>query len=454
MAAVAAAPAMLCYVTRPDAVLMEVEVEAKANGEDCLNQVCRRLGIIEVDYFGLQFTGSKGESLWLNLRNRISQQMDGLAPYRLKLRVKFFVEPHLILQEQTRHIFFLHIKESLLAGHLQCSPEQAVELSALLAQTKFGDYNQNTAQYSYEDLCEKELSSSTLNSIVAKHKELEGISQASAEYQVLQIVSAMENYGIEWHAVRDSEGQKLLIGVGPEGISICKEDFSPINRIAYPVVQMATQSGKNVYLTVTKESGNSIVLLFKMISTRAASGLYRAITETHAFYRCDTVTSAVMMQYSRDLKGHLASLFLNENINLGKKYVFDIKRTSKEVYDHARRALYNAGVVDLVSRNDQSPPSSPLKSSDSSLSCGSCEGLSCQQTRVLQEKLRKLKEAMLCMVCCEEEINSTFCPCGHTVCCESCAAQLQSCPVCRSRVEHVQHVYLPTHTSLLNLTII
>ncbi|XP_068415331.1 E3 ubiquitin-protein ligase MYLIP-like [Eschrichtius robustus] len=185
--------------------------------------VCRRLGIIEVDYFGLQFTGSKGESLWLNLRNRISQQMDGLAPYRLKLKVKFFVEPHLILQEQT--------------------------------------------------------------SIVAKHKELEGTSQASAEYQVLQIVSAMENYGTEWHSVRDSEGQKLLIGVGPEGISICKDDFSPINRIAYPVVQMATQSGKNVYLTVTKESGNSIVLLFKMISTRAASGLYRAITETHAFYR-------------------------------------------------------------------------------------------------------------------------------------------------------------------------
>ncbi|XP_012885899.1 PREDICTED: E3 ubiquitin-protein ligase MYLIP isoform X2 [Dipodomys ordii] len=390
---------MLCYVTRPDAVLMEVEVEAKANGEDCLNQVCRRLGIIEVDYFGLQFTGSKGESLWLNLRNRISQQMDGLAPYRLKLRVKFFVEPHLILQEQTRHIFFLHIKESLLAGHLQCSPEQAVELSALLAQTKFGDYNQNTAKYNYEELCAKELSNAALNSIIAKHKELEGTSQASAEYQVLQIVSAMENYGIEWHAVRDSEGQRLLIGVGPEGISICKDDFSPINR-------------------------------------------------------CDTVTSAVMMQYSRDLKGHLASLFLNENINLGKKYVFDIRRTSKEVYDHARRALYNAGVVDLVSRSDQSPPNSPLKSSDSSMNCSSCAGLSCQQTRALQEKLRKLKEAMLCMACCEEEINSTFCPCGHTVCCESCAAQLQSCPVCRSPVEHVQHVYLPTHTSLLNLTLI
>lgn len=72
-----------------------------------------------------------------------------------------------------------------------------------------------------------------INSIIAKHKELEGLSQASAEYQVLQIVTTLENYGVEWHSVRDSEGQKLLIGVGPEGISICKDDFSPINRYVF-----------------------------------------------------------------------------------------------------------------------------------------------------------------------------------------------------------------------------
>lgn len=64
------------------------------------------MGIIEVDYFGLQFTGGKGENLWLNLRNRICQQMDNVAPCRLRLRVKFFVEPHLILQEQTRYFVF------------------------------------------------------------------------------------------------------------------------------------------------------------------------------------------------------------------------------------------------------------------------------------------------------------------------------------------------------------
>ncbi|MBN3279932.1 MYLIA ligase, partial [Polyodon spathula] len=445
---------MLCLVTRPDSVVMEVEVDSKANGEDCLNKVCRKLGIIEVDYFGLQFSGSKGESLWLNLRNRISQQVDSPAPCRLKLRVKFFVEPHLLQQEQTKNLFFLHVKEDLHSGRLQSLPEQAEELCAQVAQAEFGDYNQNTAVYIYKEICGKDPSPRVQNSIIAKHKALEGMSQSSVEYQVLQSVSTLENYGVEWHWSRDGEGRKQVIGVGPDGISVCNEDFSLINRITYPVIQIATQSGKNVYLTVTKETINSEELVFKLISTRAASGLYRAITETHAFYRCDTVTNAVMMQYSRDFKGHLASLFLNENINLGKKYVFDIKRTSKEVYDHARRALYNAGIVDFVSRTDGSSQNSPLKSSRSDLNCASCEGLSCQQSKALQEKLQKLKEAMLCIVCCEEEINSAFCPCGHMVCCESCAAQLQSCPVCRSDVEHVQHVYLPTCTSLLNLTMI
>lgn len=96
-----------------------------------------------------------------------------------------------------------------------------------------------------------------------------------------------------------SQTKHLVVPLGPEHGGILQRPTAgdrsllqgwltflfPGFRIAYPVVQMATQSGKNVYLTVAKESGNSVVLLFKMISTRAASGLYRALTETHAFYR-------------------------------------------------------------------------------------------------------------------------------------------------------------------------
>ncbi|XP_072572038.1 E3 ubiquitin-protein ligase MYLIP-A-like isoform X4 [Paramormyrops kingsleyae] len=329
-------------------------------------------------------------------------------------------------------------KDELLRGHLQTSREQAEDLSALLAQAEFGDYNQTTAKYRYSELCGKEPGLDVMQSIVSRHKSLAGISPRSAEYRALQLVSLLERYGVEWHRARDREGLRVAIGVGPEGVFICKEDLSLINRLAYPVIQVATQSGKNVYLTVTRETGKSTMLLFKLISTRAASGLYRAVTETHAFYRCDTVTNAVMMQYSRDFKGHLASLFLNENVSLGKKYVFDIRRTSKEAYEQARRALYRAGVADLIP-SDRSPGHGP----------DGCSG--CPQSRALLEKLERLREALLCMLCCEGDIDATFCPCGHMVCCQNCATQLQSCPVCRSEVDRVQHVYLPACVSLMGL---
>ncbi|KAK3551423.1 hypothetical protein QTP70_017309 [Hemibagrus guttatus] len=428
---------MYCHVTRPDSVVMEVVVDPRANGEDCLNKVCERLGIIEVDYFGLQFTGSKGESLWLNLRNRISQQVDiSATPCRLKLRVKFFVEPHFILQEQTRHLLLLHVKEDLVRGSLSLDSEQVVELCALLSQAEFGDYNQNTAKYFYTQICGQESDPHTMNSIVARHKEIRGTSQASAEYQALQLVSSLENYGVEWHWARDAEGHDVGIGVGPEGLFICKQDFTPVNRFIYPAIQMATQSGKHVYVTITKDSGENLILLFKFISTNAASGLYRAITEIHAFYRCDTVTSTVMMQYSRDFKAHLASLFLSESVDVGKKYIFDVQRTSKEVYDQARRTLFKSSAL------------SPARQISTEEEKGSCEG--CRDTRALWDKLQRLQEALTCALCCDGEINTTFCPCGHMVCCQICAAQLQCCPVCRSEIDCVQHVYLPTCASLLN----
>jgi len=129
-------------------------------------------------------------------------------------------------------------------------------------------------------------------------------------------------------------------------------------------------------------AGASVARLeLKLDSSQAATGLYRCITEKHAFYSCETVRSAVTSQFIRDLKvrsfftarsyygiccavlifllsksgeiyvvlkscvcfqGTIVSIF-NEDTSLGKKYVFDIRRTCREVYDNARRALYLSG---------------------------------------------------------------------------------------------------------------
>jgi len=66
-------------------------------------QVCSLLGIVETDYFGLAYqNGHKGNELWLNLRNRLCQEVPGSQPYRLEFRVKFFIPAHMIQQQSTR----------------------------------------------------------------------------------------------------------------------------------------------------------------------------------------------------------------------------------------------------------------------------------------------------------------------------------------------------------------
>lgn len=62
----------------------------------------------------------------------------------------------------------MHVKEDLHRGHLRMCSEQAEELSALLAQAEFGDYNQNTAKYWYTELCGNDPDQETVNRYTSK----------------------------------------------------------------------------------------------------------------------------------------------------------------------------------------------------------------------------------------------------------------------------------------------
>lgn len=102
-----------CYVTLPDGLVIEVCLPRNSKGIKCLDETCRRLDIVEEDYFGLRYEGPKGELLWLNMRNKISKQMrhsrwktvgkhQAYRCFRLQFRVKFFVPCHMLLQDSTR----------------------------------------------------------------------------------------------------------------------------------------------------------------------------------------------------------------------------------------------------------------------------------------------------------------------------------------------------------------
>lgn len=444
---------MMCLVTLPDCVVMEVELESQATGEDCLLKVSSALGIVEVDYLGLQLSAGCGEWAWLNLRNRMSQQLENISPWRLQLRVKYYMEPHLLLQEATRHLLFLQVQQQLSSGLLVVPVDRAEELCALLAQARYGDYKNPEPCYKqlFRQTTGKEPETCSINSMVEIHRQLQGRGQAAVEYCVLQLLSSAEFYGVEWRPAQTADGQPLSVGVGPSGLLTCTQDLTPLHRVNLSLVLTASQTGRNVYVTVTTETGGSEELLFKMATSRAAEGLYRSLTETHAFYRCDSVSSEVMQQVRRDLRGHLAALLGNQN-PVGTTFFFDVQRTATQAYDRARRKLY------LASQSTHGQEGSAPKLGGNMGKDRACspspaqQHKGCKQEKVLEDMLLQLQDSLLCL-CCQEEMDAVFCPCGHMVCCQSCASLLEVCPVCRAEVDRVQKVYLPGISNLLRMAL-
>lgn len=155
-------------------------------------------------------------------------------------------------------------------------------------------------------------------------------------------------------------------------------------------IQAATNHNVRFLLKHRNDLGGVECASLKLETYQASIALYRSITEKHAFYSCETVRSAVTSQFVRDLKGTIASFF-NENTDLGiplsrkfcsmstnkrmlsragKKYIFDIQRTCREVYDNARRILYQAGDTQVPA------PSSPSLSFPTG--SASCSDVSCK----------------------------------------------------------------------------
>ena len=208
-------------------------------------------------------------------------------------------------------------------------------------------------------------------------------------------------------------------------------------RYAYPSVHRITSCTRSFSLVVFRDdasgtNGNADCTIDVRLSSRVAAGaLYRCVTEMYCFYLCETVRDNVVTQFSRDLKGTLASLF-NENSTVGKKYTFDIRRTANEAYDFYRRTLYKAGLA-----VDAQIQESNLTCEEKSSSSGEC-------CAALKEQVAALQDAVLCVLCVDAPLAVLFAPCRHVVCCESCARRVDTCPVCRTRIDDRQPIFMPS----------
>lgn len=121
----------------------------------------------------------------------------------------------------------------------------------------------------------------------------------------------------------------------------------------------------------------------------------------------------------------------NVYTKLGKLYVFDIQRTYREVYDHARRVLHARGIDVASTSLLNATNKTAIDSMDSfpplGMEFGSATAIEGSGNtddalhKMEKEVAERISEAITCRICMDQEIDTSFTPCGHITSCHSCA---------------------------------
>lgn len=81
----------------------------------------------------------------------MAQEVKKETTLQFKLRAKFYPEDvaEELIQDVTRRLFFLQVKEDILGEDIYCPPESAVLLASYAVQAKYGEYSKSVHQPGY-----------------------------------------------------------------------------------------------------------------------------------------------------------------------------------------------------------------------------------------------------------------------------------------------------------------
>ncbi|XP_027003252.1 FERM, ARHGEF and pleckstrin domain-containing protein 2 isoform X1 [Tachysurus fulvidraco] len=263
------------------------DVEAKADGQTLLNDVYRRINLIESDYFGLEFQNVQMNWVWLEPTKLIVKQVRRPMNTLFRLSVKFFPpDPGQLQEEFTRYLFSLQMKRDLIEGILNCTENTAALLASHLVQSEIGDYD-DVADREYlkltkllphqEELQEK---------IMEFHRRHVGQTPAESDFQVLEIARKLEMYGVRFHPAADREGTKINLSVAHMGLQVFQGN-TKINTFNWSKIRKLSFKRKRFLIKLHPEvhGPHQDTLEFLMASRDQCKIFWKSCVEHHAFFR-------------------------------------------------------------------------------------------------------------------------------------------------------------------------
>uniref|UniRef100_A0A8C1N113 FERM, ARHGEF and pleckstrin domain-containing protein 1 n=1 Tax=Cyprinus carpio TaxID=7962 RepID=A0A8C1N113_CYPCA len=234
------------------------DISHRASGRVLFETVCLHLNLIEGDYFGLEFQSSHRKMVSLYKCNPCMRVCPGPKHTVLRFVVKFFPPDHtVLLEELTRYLFALQVRQDLASGRLTCSDPSAALLVSHIIQSEIGDFEETR------------------------------FSQTKHEYyRLLEVASRLEMYGIRLHPAKDREGTKLSLAVAHGGVLVF-QGHNRINDFNWSKIRKLSFKRRRflVKLRADPSNVNQDTLEFLMASRDCCKMFWKICVEYHAFFR-------------------------------------------------------------------------------------------------------------------------------------------------------------------------
>ncbi|XP_037338650.2 NF2, moesin-ezrin-radixin like (MERLIN) tumor suppressor a [Pungitius pungitius] len=234
---------------------MEFSCEVKWKGKDLFDLVCRTLGLRETWFFGLRYD-MKDAVAWLKMEKKVlDQEVPKEEPITLHFLAKFYPEnaEEELVQDITKHLFFLQVKKKILEEDIHCPPEASVLLASYAVHAKYAGYDPDVHKPGFlaeEELLPKrvinlyqmtaEMWEERITTCYAEHR---GRTRDEAEMEYLKIAQDLDMYGVNYFSIRNQKGTDLLLGVDALGLHIyeagnrltpkCSFPWNEIRNISY-----------------------------------------------------------------------------------------------------------------------------------------------------------------------------------------------------------------------------
>ncbi|GFY46793.1 tyrosine-protein phosphatase non-receptor type 21 [Trichonephila inaurata madagascariensis] len=374
-----------------DNTTVECTLSAQSLGQECLNNVCQRLGLMQPQYFGLRFLSKRGAFWWVDLQRPLKKQLDkyALDSSSLYLGVMFFVSDVNILHDEvTRYHYFLQLKSDILEGRLCCNEEQTILFASYSLQAEFGDHDpeRHTTEYLTnfgllpKQIAQgKENQEAILERVIHSHRNLQGMSQPLAEVYYIMEAQKLNGYGHECFAAKDSSNIAIVLGVSLMGIYIWYLNNQP--SIFFPWDQILNLVHHKKCFGIQHRNSRKVLQSY-LDDAHLAKYVWKTCIQQHSFY---TKNEGLMSSPSEQVTD-ICPPSLTPNVMPRKSSVAKLETRSQHAMQESQDSLDGLGVYytdgryseriatpksssQLLEGSQKEPSSTKLSSPHTSTSC-------------------------------------------------------------------------------------